>query len=157
MSGQDVGFFDVGTDCPDLVIENGDLKPDNGLETAALISVWSDRRVSLEELPRGESDRMGWWADLISEPEGDKIGSRQWVLERLGKVNNANAVEQESILKEAFEWMLEDGIAARVVVSAARTENDRIEGSVRIFRPNGDNIPFKFIWDGQRLKLLELE
>lgn len=155
MSGQDVGFFDVGSACPDMVIENGDLKADPGLETAALISLFSNRRVSLEELPRGESDRMGWWADLISIPQGDLIGSRHWILERIGKVNTDTAVEFESILQEAFEWMLEDGIAARLVVSAERIENDRIEGSVQIFKPNGDNIPFKFIWDGQRLKLLE--
>ena len=155
MSGQDVGFFDVGTECPDLIIEDGDLKADNGLETAALISLFSDRRVSLEQLPRGEADRMGWWADLISEPQDDQIGSRHWILERIGKVNTDTAVEFESILQEAFEWMLEDGVAARVVVTAERTENDRIEGSVQIFKPDGDNIPFKFIWDGQRLKLLE--
>lgn len=155
MSGQDVGFFDVGAPCPDLVIENGDLKADNGLETAALISLFSDKRVSLEELPRGENDRMGWWADLISETGDDQIGSRHWILERIGKVNTDTAVEFESILQEAFEWMLDDGIAAQVVVTAERTESDRIEGSVKIFKPDGDNIPFKFVWDGQRLKLLQ--
>jgi len=154
--GQDVGFFDVGTDCPDMVIEDGDLKADNGLETAALISVFSDRRVRLEELPSGETDQMGWWADLISEPEGDRIGSRHWILERIGKVSDATAIELESILKEAFEWMLDDGIAATVKVSAERI-GDRVAGDAQIFRPNGDNIPFKFAWDGQRLKLFRVE
>jgi len=95
-----------------------------------------------------------WWADLISEPQDDLIGSRHWILERIGKVDTDTAVEFESVFREAFEWMLEDGIAARVVVSAERTSIDRIEGSVQIFKPTGDNIPFKFIWDGQRLKLL---
>ena len=44
---QDVGIFDVGADCPDLVIEDGDLKADNTMETSALISLFSDRRVTL--------------------------------------------------------------------------------------------------------------
>ena len=155
MSGQDVGFFDVGSECPDLVIENGDLKADNGLEMAALISVFSNKRVSLEEAPRGEKDRQGWWADLISEPLDDEIGSKLWRLESIGKVNNASAVELESVLIDAFQWMLDDGIAAKVIVNAGRTETNRIEGSAEIYKPDGDNIPFKFVWDGQRLKLIE--
>lgn len=152
---QDVGFFDVGGACPDLVIENGDLKADNGLETAALISLFSNKRVSLEQLPLGENDRMGWWADLISEPLEDEIGSRLWLLERNGKVLDATAVEMESMLKEAFKWMLDDGIAATVNVSAARSDTNEIRGEVEIRKPEGDNIPFKFVWDGQRLKLTE--
>ncbi len=157
MSGQDVGFFNVGTECPDVVIENGDLKPDNGLQTAALISLFSDKRVTLEELPAGESDRRGWWADLESDPQDDEIGSKLWRLETGGKVSNATAVELESILRDAFNWMLDDGLASVLEVSAARTGTNRIEGSVLIFRPNGSNIPLKFAWDGQTLKLFENE
>ena len=155
MSGQDVGFFDVGGACPDFIIENGDLKADNGLETSALISLFSDRRVVFEELPSGETDRRGWWADLISVPLNDEIGSRLWTLARIGKVFESTAVEMQSMLAQAFEWMLEDGIAADVVVDAEISGLDEITGDVQIFRPNGDNIPFKFIWDGQALKLLE--
>ena len=127
MSGQDVGFFDVGTDCPDMVIENGDLKADNGLQTSALISVFSDRRVTLEELPAGDTDQRGWWADLIAESKGDLIGSRHWILDRV-KASEGSAVEMESILKEAFEWMLDDGVASNVIVSAEKISTDRVEG-----------------------------
>lgn len=152
---QDVGFFDVGGSCPDLVIEDGDLKADNGFETSALISCFSDARVTFEELPKGELDQMGWWADLISEVQGDKIGSRLWVLDRIGKLDNATPVEMENILKECFAWMLEDGIAASVGVSAERTGTNEIKGAVEILKPDGKNIPFSFIWDGQKLKLFE--
>ena len=51
--------------------------------------------------------------------------------------------------------MLEDGIAASIQVDAIRSETNRVDGSVKIFKPDGDNIPFKFVWDGQRLKLFE--
>jgi len=155
MSGQDVGFFDVGTDCPDMVIENGDLKEDNGLETSALISLFSDRRVSIEEIPDGEDNPHGWWADLISEPSGDRIGSRFWAIERIGKVLASTTVDVENALSECFEWMLEDGIASKVVVDAQRNGRNEIRGSAQIFKPDGDIIPFKFIWDGQRFKLTE--
>jgi phage gp46-like protein len=152
---QDVGFFDVGTACPDLVIEDGDLKADNGLETASLISLFSDRRVSFEELPAGETDRMGWWADLVSEPEDDLIGSRLWLLERFGKIISSTPVQMEAMLKEAFDWMLEDGIAQVVNVSAERNGQNEVKGSVEIFRPDDKNSTFQFIWNGQELKLTE--
>jgi len=157
MSGQDVGFFNVNADCPDMVIENGDLKADPGLETPALISMFSDKRVTLQELPTGHTDQRGWWADLISEPPDDQIGSRFWVLEALGKVLESTSVEFESILAEAFQWMLDDGIAQTVTVSASRNVSNpnQIDGTATIIRPDGDSIPFKFIWDGQQLKLLE--
>jgi len=152
---QDVGFFDVGGPYPDLVIENGDLKADNGLETAALISLFSDKRVSFEQLPPNETDRRGWWADLIAQPQGDQIGSRLWILERTGKVLDSTAVEMESMLTEAFNWMIDDGIASAVVVSASRNGNNEIKGTAQIIKQTGENIPFKFAWDGQRLKLEE--
>lgn len=156
MSGQDVGFFDVGTDCPDLVIENGDLKAANGLENASLISLFSDKRVTFEELPPGEESRKGWWADLVSEPLDDQIGSRLWTLARKpGKLINVSLIEMEAILLEAFDWMLEDGVAATITVNAEIIRPREIKGTVEILKPNGDNIPLKFIWDGQRLKLLE--
>lgn len=155
MIKQDVGFFEIDDEyCPDMVIENGDLKADIGLETAALISLFSDKRVTFEQLPQGETDRRGWWADLISDPLSDEIGSRLWTLDR-GKVVNTTAVDMESILTEAFDWLLEDGIAASIVVDSAITGDNEVRGSVKIVKPDGKNIPLKFIWDGQRLKLLE--
>jgi phage gp46-like protein len=154
MSGQDVGFFDVGTNCPDLVIENGDLKPDNGLETASLISLFSDKRVSFDELPQGQNERRGWWADLVSEPEDDEIGSKLWTIDR-EKTLESTAIKLESILADAFEWLLEDGLAASVSVDSTVVDREEILGSVQILKPSGENIPLKFIWDGQRLKILE--
>ena len=104
----------------------------------------------------GESDRKGWWADLISEPVGDEIGSRLWTLARKpGKLINIAIVEMEAILKEAFTWMLLDGVAASVNVTAEIISPREVKGTVEIIKPDGDDIPFKFVWDGQRLKLLE--
>lgn len=153
MSGQDVGFFDVGEACPDMIIENGDLKADNGLETATLISFFSNKRVRFEELPPGHIDRQGWWADLISEPQDDEIGSKLWRLEAIGKVTTRTIVELENNIKDALEWMLEDGIAGKIIVTALRTSTNEITGMATIIKPKGDDIPFKFAWDGQRLKL----
>lgn len=153
----DVGFFwqDPDQPCPDLVIENGDLKADQGLETAMMISLFSDKRVRFEQLPRGEDNQRGWWADTVSEPIDDEIGSTLWRIITIGKVTNAAVVEVENAIRDGLQWLLDDGIAQEVLVSAERTEDTRIDAEISIRRPNGENIPFKFLWDGQAVKLIE--
>jgi len=155
VAGQDVGVFNVDGICPDMIIENGDLKADPGLETAALISLFSDKRVRFQDLPPGENDQHGWWADLVSEPLSDEIGSKLWTLLRDGKVIDITVIEMESILLDAFNWMLDDGLATKIVVDAGRVGQNEISGTVDITKPDGDNIPLKFVWDGQLLKLVE--
>lgn len=151
---QDVGFFNVGGPSPDLKIENGDLKADNGLETACLISLYSDRRVTKEELPGAETDQRGWFADRIAEPIEDKIGSILWLYDR-GKITEEAAVKIESGVRDSLQWLLDDGIAKALEVSSSVVESERVVTVVSIYKPDGDSIPFKFIWDGQALKLSE--
>jgi len=152
LSKFDVGFFDVGGDCVDLVIENGDLKPDNSFETAVLISIFSDRFVPVEDLPFGNTDQMGWWADQISKPQTDLIGSRIWTLDR-SKVDLNIESSLEEFVREALNWLVEDGIADRLVVTATKISFERVDVECLIFKPDGDNIPFQFVWDGQELNV----
>jgi len=149
-----VGFFwaDKNQECPDLVIESGQIKFDDGLETPVFISAFSDRFVELEALKAFETDSKGWWADLISEPTDDFIGSRLWTIER-AKTNSATALRIEDALKESMQWMIDDGIAESIVVSSEIVDSEEIVGRVEIQKPSGDDIPFKFAWDGQSLKI----
>ena len=66
----------------DLATANNDLVGEDGFRTAVLISLFTDKRVELAELPAGETDRRGWVGDLLSDIEGDEIGSKLWLLER---------------------------------------------------------------------------
>lgn len=150
---QGVGFFDVQTACPDLVIENGSLKPDNTLHTPTLISLHSNRRVAEEDLPPGINDPEGWWADQLADVQGDLIGSRLWTLKRLGKITDEIINELESIVLQSLNWLIEDGIAATITLTAARNGTYEVLGTGDITKPDGDNIPFKFVWDGQALEL----
>ncbi len=152
MAGQDIGFFDTGGNCPDLVIENGDLKADDGLETAVMISLFSDRFTSNEDLPEGIINPRGWWADNLAEPEGDLIGSRFWNL-ALAKVTQQTLNDFEQFASEALNWMIRDGIALTVTPSALRNGLERIDIGIRITKPADEDTTFKFVWDGQELKV----
>lgn len=154
MAGQDIGFFGSEGACADLVIENGDLKADNGFETAVLISLFTDGFVDLEDLPEGETNPRGWWGDAVSNVNTDQIGSKLWLFDRSKIIENTES-GLETFAKAALKWMIEDGIAATVSAVATRIDKTRIDLSIEIVKPTGESTPFQFIWDGQDLKRQE--
>lgn len=149
-----IGFFDVGTLFPDLKIENGQIAQDPGLETPALISLYTNRLVEERDLPSGvPSNGGGWWGDDFSDPPEDLIGSRIWTLSR-GKIFAETANSLRDYLAEAFQWTIDDGLARTVRVDTEVVSGQLIQGTVQIERPEGDDIPLKFAWDGQELRRL---
>lgn len=152
MGGQDVAFNKIlGFESVDIKVSKGDLVACDGLETAVLISLFSDRYVPAEELPEGFTDGRGWWADAISEEPEDKIGSRLWLLDR-GKITENVKNEMKDYAQEALDWMIGAGLASKIKVTTTIILNERIDLAIQIYRPEGDNIPFKFVWDGQALR-----
>ena len=149
----DLAFLANGDLDADLKIENGDYSEDKGLQTAVLISLYTDRYVDPEDLPPNISDPQGWWGDSLLDKEGDRWGSRLWVYDRIGKINTDTRNGMRSACEEALEWMVDEGIAEKVVVSAVLVQNTRIDISIEIYRPVGEeNAVFDFLWEGQELK-----
>lgn len=150
--GQDIAITDVGEDCPDLKIVDGDFLADNGLENAVLISLFTDRYVPREDLPPNIEVTRGWWADAISEPTEDRIGSRLWVYDRIGKINTDTLNGMIDACKEALQWLIDDGIASFVNVTGEVVDGERIDLDIEITRPQVENNFFQFVWDGQEMK-----
>ena len=130
------------------VISKGDLTKEEALQTAVLISLFTDRRVSDEELPQGERSKRGWWGDMFPDVDQDFIGSKLWTLER-EKTTEMTRLKAEQYAEEALAWILEDGIAEEVQVSAAYDENKRLIISVLLSRPQGES-RFSVLWDRQQ-------
>jgi len=67
----------------DFATLSGDLKKDEGLRTAVIISLFTDRRVNKEDVLLGQSQK-GWFGDApeLIENVGDAWGSKLWLLER---------------------------------------------------------------------------
>jgi len=101
----------------DVQLGRSGLVRDDGLTTAVLISLFTDRRAKADDpLPDG-NDRRGWVGDAISPVDGDRIGSRLWLLRR-EKQTEETRRRAEEYAREALAWLIEDGLAARVEVSA---------------------------------------
>ncbi len=152
MGGQDIAFVDTGGPCLDLKIENGDYVADDGLENAVLISLFTDRFVPAAELPPGIEDNAGWWADRIDPESTDRIGSRIWVFNRIGKINPETRNGLVDATKEALQWMIDAGIAERIRVVGTVVTGERIDLPIKIFRPRDEDRSFNFLWDGQELR-----
>src|SRR5690242_20637804 len=94
----------------------GDLATGSDIETAVLVSLFTDRTASADFQPSdGTTDRRGWWGDMFAPAR--PVGSRLWQLERAKKVGNASILQQaRGYCNEALAWLVEDGIAASVDV-----------------------------------------
>ena len=135
----------------DLAIAANDLATDEGLETAVIVSLFTDRRsADGDALPLGQTDRRGWWGDGYADVAGDQIGSRLWLLgrEKQQAVVLARATEYA---REALQWLLDDLVADSVDVIAEFTRPGLLGLQVVITRPQRQPIDFKFaaVWDGQ--------
>lgn len=105
----------------DFSITLGDLANDSGLETAVLLSLFTDRRADdSDALPNAQNDLRGWWADAIPVVQDDRFGSRLWLLAR-EKRGPTVPPRAEKYAREALQWMLDDGVASKLDVSATIT------------------------------------
>ncbi|MFT9453960.1 phage GP46 family protein [Komagataeibacter saccharivorans] len=146
----------------DWPIVSGDLALDNSLRSAVLVSLFTDRVAPTQpssddtavgiQSPSGPTgaataDRRGWWGDAFADLP---IGSRLWQLRRAVKVGTrAIPREIEDICTEALQWLVDDGVAASVDISAwwNPTVRTMAEFSITITEP-GNSTPqvFKFSW-----------
>lgn len=142
----------------DFAIVANDLETDEGLETAVFISLFTHRRADeSDELPVGQNDRQGWWADEFNKVQGDKIGSRLWLLAR--EKNRALALRLiQEYSAEALQWLTDDLVASAVDVSVSalplQAGRDMAVISATIARPTGQQAVYRYQynWSAQQAR-----
>lgn len=100
----------------DIRLDGADLAAEDGLATAVMLSLMTDRTAEPHEVSTG-SDRRGWWADAFAEDVNDAFGSRLWLLER-EKVLPETVQRARRYVREALQWVVDDGLASDMSVSA---------------------------------------
>ena len=114
----------------------------DALTRAVLMSLFTwGRAKPSDTLPADR--KMGWWGDTYPTMAGDRIGSRLWLLSREklvpDTINRAREYAQESLA-----WLVADGVAQRVEVSAERRGADGLILICRIWRRDGRPTEFRF-------------
>lgn len=125
----------------DYMVVGGDLVAGNDVETAVLLSLFTDRRAdvtdTLPDVPTGGvADRRGWWGDTGAT---SPIGSRLWLLDR-AKGPLQVAQQAEDYAREALQWLLDDGIVARFDISAAWSAPSTLLLTVVAYRSDGTRV-----------------
>jgi len=120
------------------------LAEDDGLETAVIISLFTDRRAEDDDaIPDGTQERRGWWGDDFNEDAADRIGSRLWLLSRekqLAEVLN----RARQYAEQALRWLIDDGVAESVDVVASIPRAGVLGLQVAIQRPSEPVIRYQF-------------
>lgn len=134
-----VNYFlseDLGSIVADVQMDGADLRIDDGLYSATIVSLFTDRRAHDDDvLPDGGDDKRGYFGDAFPEVEGDKIGSRLWLLSREKQTQSVLNRARE-YAEEALLWMVEDGIAKTVKVETSIVRNGVLGIFVEITRSN---------------------
>lgn len=102
----------------DWVFVPPDLATGRDLETAATISLFTDRlALADDQLPDpNDGDRRGWWADW--DAEQGNLGSRLWLISREKQTEEVRR-RAEDYCREALQWMIDDDVADSIEVTAA--------------------------------------
>ncbi|WP_230598914.1 phage GP46 family protein [Xanthomonas albilineans] len=115
-------------------IDNDKVHP---LVRAVLISLFTWRRANADDsLPDPRGFRMGWWGDTYPVVANDRIGSRLWLLAR-AKLTPSTVQRAQDYAEEALQWLIEDGVAARIAVRAERQGLSTLALQCTLFAADG--------------------
>ncbi|MDT7952833.1 MAG: phage GP46 family protein [Acetobacteraceae bacterium] len=133
----------------DIALAGPDLQTDNGLETAVILSLFTDRLAdAADAIPDGSDDPRGWWGDqpLSTAPDTtmDLTGSRLWLLARARQLPETQR-QAETYARESLAWMLRDGAAGGIDVVATFPRLGWLSLSITINQAGGSQ-EFNFAW-----------
>lgn len=135
--------YSTDTGTMDIALAGADVRAEESLATAILLSLMCDRLAQPHEVDAG-TDRRGWWADTYTEPEGDRFGSRLWLLAR-SKQLTATVQSAIAYAREALQWLVDDGLATAVDVLGFVPRSGWLVLQVAVTL-NGSSRRYRFEW-----------
>ncbi len=147
MSVDLVMAWDNDAGVADLQLCCNDLKLADTLDTAILISLFTDRLApETETLPAGDGDRRGWWGDSFPMAESDADGSLLWLLSR-EKQTPAVLERARIYAREALQWLIADRVARSVDVTASYPRSAWLLIEVAVLEISGNRRTFAYTLD----------
>lgn len=135
---------------------------EDGLQTAIILSLFTDARADRDaKLPLQQTDRRGWVGDeFMTATQGARAeawGSALWLI-YISKVTPDVLERARFAAQEALAWLVRDGIASRVVVTAqwAGPALDRLALRCAIYKPDQLEPVYDVLW-GTSLRRLDAQ
>lgn len=141
----------------DWVIADGDLQTGQDLETACLVSLFTDKLATPDFAPTdGTTDRRGWWADPYND---QPLGSNLWQLDRAKKTRDTLGLARR-YAQDALQWLVTDDVAASVEVDTRWLGNPvgstMLGIAIAITKPDGTMTRFVYGWAWDNLAILRV-
>jgi len=119
----------------EVLFHGGDIATDDGLFTAVYVSLFTGETFYNPLLPVSERYSRDL-IDSLNEP-----------------ITSESLRVVESKTENVLQWMLDEGVASSVEVSASSTEYNRINIEISITEPDENNNKFVLVWDAERLQV----
>jgi phage gp46-like protein len=119
---------------------DGTLVSDNDLETAVLLSIFTDRTALPDDDIPDKGTIRGWWADTYRRYP---LGSRLWLLWR-EKQTETTRRRAEEYTRESLQWMIDAGVARTVGVRCTWIAMGFLEMLIDITPPGGDRRTWRY-------------
>lgn len=139
-----------GPEGADLALDGAGLATDGGLETAVILSLFTDRRADADDvLPSPGGDARGWWGDVVPLAPDYLLGSRLWLLSR--EKQTTLVLERARVYAaEALAWLVTSGAASSVQVVASNPTMGVLALHIAIDAPQSGAKTYTYQWEAMR-------
>lgn len=124
----------IGSDC-DIV--NGQPVLDEGLENAVYMSLFSS---------------PGWWGNALIDESEQHISTLENIIDEQ-PLTNETRLNIEEAARNALAWMISDGIAQNIEVSATIPAIGRADLVIEIFQPERVEFKYNLNWSAMRRRV----
>lgn len=129
-------FIDMGLGI-DLALTDAGLLEDVGLETAVIISLFTDSRAIADEVASGDDPR-GVWTDSLFNTT---LGSKRWLLSR-SKQNNETLLQLIDYDRRALKWLVDQNLAETIDIDAHWLVRGTVSEKIDIHLTNNTLLAF---------------
>lgn len=105
----------------DFVIDGNEFASAGGFETAIPVSLFTDARAPAALVSEPQY-RRGWIGNLMTASTMRQLGSILWVLDQT-RITQETLNIARLAAQDAFQWMVDDGVALGVLVDVTRSSN----------------------------------
>lgn len=145
----DIDFFKGEFDWDLEIDTDGDLKGSNSIDTAVLMSIFTDKRATSSEIQEA-GQRRGWFGNLFNDDITYEVGSKLWIHSNQGRFDNDILNDLNDKALNALNWMIEDNVASEINVSSELSSNNTIKLNIK-FTINENIIERNFIlWENSQ-------
>ena len=123
--------------------KKGDLKTVDGMETALLVSLFTDARLDESQVPPPLA-RGGWVGNIRTAKEPRDLGGKLWALEN-ARLTTYTLAQRKEQCTRCMDWLLKDGLI-RNAAAVSSYNNDTIADNIQITARDGAKYEAVYLW-----------